>query len=157
MSTAAIQRFYKELKDVPKGHVFVFGTTASGGGAGQRIAREQYGRTAGTPPTGYHESHLGRSYGIAIRDASMVKMRPIADIVDDFVNLHFKAVLDVKEGGDEITYVLADLFQGHGDNYVRDLMHHVYRVFNKDHLRGKFVYPHTWERSQACKPRNEWK
>lgn len=131
--------FYKEDEIVTTPHVFVFVTNDAGiaGTDSGKIAKAHYKRPP-APITGFHDNHMGTTYGISLKKQNMVTSRPLQDIKHDMLVLNYLA--EAEKG--ERKYVLPNFAR----NLDRDSSVAVIKMIKEIFLNKKeqFILPEVW-------------
>jgi hypothetical protein len=130
---------YKDDQVITEPHVFVFVTNEAGiaGTDSGKIAKRHYKRPM-QPITGFHENHMGTTYGICMKKANMVTSLPVADIVHEMMVLYYLA--DADKG--QRRWVLPNFAR----NVDRSTSEEVVKVIKEFYLNKKelFIIPDSW-------------
>lgn len=130
---------YNDDEVITTPHVFVFVTNDAGiaGTDSGKIAKRHYKRPE-KPITGFHENHMGSTYGISMKKANMVTSRPFAEVSHDMLVMYYLAEADKGER----KWVLPNFAR----NVDRDNSALVIKLIKDMFINKKelFIVPSTW-------------
>lgn len=130
---------YKDDQVITEPHVFVFVTNEAGiaGTDSAKIAKLRYKRSM-SPLTGFHENHMGTTYGLCLKKADLVTPLPVGDIVHEMMVLYYLAQADKGER----RWVLPNFAR----TLDRKTADEVIKVIKEFYLNKKelFIIPDSW-------------